>query len=105
MTISKVKDHVSPHLTRASHNGDYIETAVLEIADAWTGRPMLRMKLYDIAITVYGNPNGDAETFTLDAKTVEFNHNPVAEDELEEMLQYVFKYIGLGPTVSRGARP
>jgi type VI protein secretion system component Hcp len=104
LTMSKAVDRVTQHLMRASHNGDYFESAVLEIADAWTGRPTLRIKLYDIAITAHSSPDGETETFTLDVKTVEFNHNPVAEDELEEMLQQVFKYIGLGPTASRGAR-
>jgi type VI secretion system secreted protein Hcp len=105
LSVSKTVDHLSPHLMLASHNGSYFDSAVLEIADARTGRPRLRVNLTDILIKTHSSPDGQTETFTIDFGNIEYNHNPIADDELEEMLQYMFKSIGLGPTVSRGARP
>jgi|RhiMetdeSRZDD1v2_1073273.scaffolds.fasta_scaffold00766_38 hypothetical protein len=49
--------------------------------------------------------DGETEAFTIDFASIEFNYNPIAEDELEEMLQSVFKAIGMGRAVSRAAPP
>ena len=105
LTISKVVDRVSPHLMLASHNGGYFDSAVLEVADAGTGRPTLRVNMSDILIKTHTSGDGQTESFTLSFNNLEFNQNPIAEDELEEILQALFKSIGLGRTVSRAARP
>jgi type VI protein secretion system component Hcp len=105
LTVSKMVDRLSPHLMLASHNGAYFDSAVLEIADARTGRPTLRVSLSDILIKTHSSPDGHIESFTLDFNRLEFNQSPIAEDELEEILQSVFKSIGLGRTVSRAAHP
>jgi type VI secretion system secreted protein Hcp len=103
ITVSKAVDRVTPYLRRAAANGDHIDSAVLEITDADTGRPTMRISLTDIVIEAHSAPDGHTEMFTLNFANIEFNYNPIAEDQLNEMLQYMFKTIGLGPTVSRGA--
>jgi type VI secretion system secreted protein Hcp len=105
VSVTKVADSTTPHLMLASANGAHFDSAVLEVADARTGRPSLRVNMSDIMIKSHGVPDGETETFIVDFGSIEFNHNPIAEDALDEMLQSVFKSIGLGRTVSRGAHP
>jgi type VI protein secretion system component Hcp len=103
LNVGKLVDRVTPHLMLASHNGASFDSAILEIADARTGRPTLRLNLSDILIKTRVASDGQTETLTLDFASIEFNYNPIAEDEFDEMLQSVFKSIGLGRAVSRAA--
>jgi type VI secretion system secreted protein Hcp len=104
LSVTKPVDRVSPHLMLAAHNGTYFKSAVLEIADARTGRPTLRVNLSDILLKAHTG-DGETESFTINFANIEFNYNPIAEDEFEEMVQSMFKAIGMGRAVSRAAHP
>jgi hypothetical protein len=75
------------------------------------GRPARARRLREISKETHGillkahTGDGETEAFTIDFASIEFNYNPIAEDELEEMLQSVFKAIGMGRAVSRAAPP
>jgi type VI protein secretion system component Hcp len=105
LNVSKVPDRITSQLMLATHDGMGFDSAVLEIADARTGRPTLRVDMSDVMIATHAVVQGQTETFRLSFRTVEFNHNPTTEDGVDEILQSVFKSIGLGRTVSCGAHP
>jgi type VI protein secretion system component Hcp len=66
---------------------------VIEIADEKSGVPKLRLTLTDVMIESFsanangGFGGGQSETFTLNFAAAQWNHNPVAEESVGQMLQ------------------
>lgn len=104
LAITKFADRTSHELLLAASEGRHYKSAVIDVADAETGIPELRLTLTDVLIGRFTvNPNaraedpGPGETFALDFGNLEYNYNPIPEENVGDMLQSVFKSLGLAP--------
>ena len=102
--LSKLEDRTSPEMFLAASGGRTFKSAAIEIADAETGIPQLRMNFTDVVLGSFGakpdasiNESGPIEEFRLNFANVEFNYNPIAEESVGDILQSVFKNLGLAP--------
>ena len=103
IAVSKWADRSSAELMLAAHGGRPFNSADLEIADERTGIPKLRMSFTDVLLGRHGSNEGGLsdpgpiETFTLSYASMKLNHNPIPEESVGDMLQTVFKSLGMAP--------
>jgi type VI protein secretion system component Hcp len=102
--LSKRADRTSQEIFLAASGGRAFKSAAIEIADAATGIPQLRMNFTDVVLGGFkGSPDvpisesGPIEEFRLNFANVEFNYNPIAEENAGDLLQSIFKNLGLSP--------
>ena len=101
--LSKLGDRNSQELFVATSNGRPFRSALLEVADEDTGIPRFRMSFTDVLITsiqpesqrrppaIPRRPNVSGST----SRNVEYNYNPVPEPDALDLLQSIFKSLGL----------
>jgi type VI protein secretion system component Hcp len=98
--VSKFTDRASTNVYMAANSGRAFKSVTIEVADEKSGVPKLRLILTDVILenfSVNGNSgfsSGQVETFKLNFAAAEWNHNPVAEDSVEETLQTAFWSLG-----------
>jgi len=103
IAVTKWTDRSSPELMQAAHGGRPFNSADLEIANEQTGIPKLRMSFTHVLLGRHGSNGGGlsdpgpVETFTLQYADMKLNHNPIPEESVVDMLQTVFKSLGLAP--------
>src|SRR5262245_50171007 len=101
--VSKRTDRTSTDLHRAANDGRMFKTAVIEIADQKSGVPKLRLTLTGVTadhFSVNGNGGfsaGSSDTFKLSFANAEWNHNPLPEESVGDILQTAFQSFGLAP--------
>jgi type VI protein secretion system component Hcp len=102
--LAKFADISSPQLFLASNEGRHFRTAELEVADDRTGIPELRVTMTDVQVGRYsGNPHagasdpGPGESFMLTFATLQYNFNPIPQENAVDLLVSVFKTLGLAP--------
>ena len=78
--------------------------SAIEVADPETGIPQFRMNFTDVVLGGFkADPDvsigeaGPIEEFRLNFANVEFNYNPIAEESVGDILQSIFKNLGLAP--------
>jgi type VI protein secretion system component Hcp len=102
LTLSKFGDRNSQELFLATSNGRHFRSALLEVADEDTGIPRFRMSFTDVLVTSFSqNPNvgpndpAPIDVFRISFGDLEYNYNPVPEPDAVDMLQSIFKSLGL----------
>ena len=99
----KLVDRTSPEIFRAVNEGRGFNFADLEIAEARTGIPKIRMSFFSVLLGNYSlNPNAGfasapSETFSLNFAGVEWNYNPIPDETVGDMLQLGLKSLRLAP--------
>jgi type VI protein secretion system component Hcp len=99
--LMKLEDRTSPEIFRAVHEGRSFKSADVEVAQARTGIPKVRMSLTDVLLGTYSLNAGflseRVESFSLNFAKVEWNYNPIPDETAGDMLQLAFKSLGLAP--------
>jgi hypothetical protein len=94
-------DRTSSQLFVAATQGKAFTSAVIEIADEDTGIPRFRLSLTGVLLEYSGasgpslGGSGQIESFVLDFANAQYNHNPVPEADAVDLLQAIFKNLGL----------
>ena len=101
--VAKRTDRTSTDLHMAANDGRMFKSAVIEIADQKSGVPKLRLTLTDVTadnFSVNGNggfSGGSSDTFKLNFANAEWNHNPLPEESVGDILQTALQSFGLAP--------
>jgi type VI protein secretion system component Hcp len=102
--LSKLEDRTSSEMFLAASGGRTFKSAAIEVADPETGIPQFRMNFTDVVLGGFkADPDvsigeaGPIEEFRLNFANVEFNYNPIAEESVGDILQSIFKNLGLAP--------
>jgi type VI protein secretion system component Hcp len=101
VAVDKLVDRTSSQLFVAATQGKAFTSAVIEIADEDTGIPRFRLSLTGVVLEYSGasgpSPGGagQIESFVLDFANAQYNYNPVPEADAVDLLQAIFKNLGL----------
>jgi len=102
--VSKLQDRSSSEIFRAVHEGRHFNSADVDLADTRTGIPRVRFSFTDVLLDAF-TANRDmriedqvpSESFSLKFAGMKLNHNPIPEETVGDLLQTVFKGLGLAP--------
>lgn len=103
LALAKYQDQTSMELAIAANTGRLFNVADIDIADARTGMPKLRMAFNEVLLDTFSTGLGSGlhakptESFTLSFNEMRYNHDPVPEETAADMLQLAFKSLGLDP--------
>jgi type VI protein secretion system component Hcp len=100
--VTKLEDRTSPEIFLAVHSGRHFRSADLDVADARTGIPKVRFSFTDVLLGSHKahadtSPSFPArgETFSLNFVSMKMTHNPTPEETVGDIVQSVFKSLGL----------
>ena len=101
IVVSKTTDRASTDIFMAANDARVFRSAMIEIADEKSGVPKVRLTLTDVMLEHFSvNANatvsqGQSERFKLVFRGAEWNHNPIAEESVGDILQTAFWSLGL----------
>jgi len=105
INLTKGMDRASQTLQNATANGRPFKKAILEVADAKTGIPSLRIVLFDVLISSFASPSSSSrgrsaptDALSLTFGSIELNHNPIPEDSVGAVLESLSRLVGRHPS-------